>query len=71
MSQELEAAAVAAMQELVGEAGVTEDAGIMAAQIERATRILARPPVAFGALWEKEPSSHAAALLRLAPEEKN
>ena len=71
MSQELEAAAVAAMQALVGEAGVKEDAGIMAAQIERATRILARPPIAFGALWDKEPSSHAAALLRLAPEENS
>ncbi len=70
MSDELETAAIAAMRALVGATGLSEDAGIMAAQIERATRILSRPPVAFDALWEREPSSHPAALLRLAPEEK-
>ncbi|WP_181706977.1 hypothetical protein [Chthonobacter rhizosphaerae] len=67
MDPRLIAAWTEAMSALLGPAGPAEDAGLMAAQLDRASGILARPPVPTGSLFEREPSSHAAALLRLAP----
>jgi hypothetical protein len=64
----LGAAAEAAMTALVGEAGIAEDSAIMISQLGRATRALRRPAVPSGALFGCEPTDHAAALLRLAPE---
>jgi len=61
-------AAEAALQALVGPAGVAEDAAIMISQLERAARVLTRPEIAEGALFGREPADHAAALARLAPE---
>lgn len=59
----------ATLEALVGPEGTAEDAGIMAAQMTRALAILSRPEIASGSLFEREPSSHAAALIRLAPVE--
>ncbi len=67
---ELGAAALATMTAQVGERGVEEDAAIMAAQLQRALRILSAPEIGEAALFALEPSSHAAALLRLAPQEQ-
>jgi len=67
---ELGAAALAAMKAMVGERGVEEDAAIMAAQLQRAVRILSAPEMGDASLFALEPSSHAAALLRLAPQDQ-
>ena len=66
---ELGASALAAMTALVGESGVQDDSAIMAAQLQRAVRILDAPKISEAALFALEPSSHAAALLRLAPKD--
>ncbi len=66
---ELGVAAVAMLRALVGKTGVVEDSGIIAAQLARAEAILGNPPLPYGSLFEREPSSHAAALLALAPED--
>jgi hypothetical protein len=47
---------------LLGPTGIGEDAGIMVAQLERAARILAHPPIATGALFQTEPAGYYAML---------
>ena len=65
---ELGAAASAAMAALVGESGIADDAPILIAQLDRAVQSLEVGNLPQGALFGLEPSSHAAALLVLAPE---
>jgi hypothetical protein len=62
VSSSLDQAWNTTLSSLLGRTGVGDDAGIMAAQLERAARILAHPPTATGALFQTEPASYYAML---------
>jgi hypothetical protein len=52
---------------MLGHSGIGEDAGIMAAQLDRAAAILLRPVVAAGCLFDSEPAGFTAMLEAHAP----
>jgi hypothetical protein len=62
MDEPLAAAFGRTLDAMLGPSGVGVDAGIMAAQLDRATGILARPPVPSGRLFETEPATYYASL---------
>ena len=62
MSSLLETAWSTTLHAMLGPSGIGDDAGIMAAQLDRAALILQRPAVAGGCLFNSEPASFTAML---------